>query len=182
MTYYGNRGMTLESLITYVNKRYREIGIGVIEKQHTHFMPIRNGKGEIVSCKVEEKATVDFMGRLGKTPIAIETKHTKIKNIRFDTVQDHQARFLDDFTQDNAGIGLVVISYNLNTFYAIPWAFWREAREAWIKDPKSKRTVEFDGEIWTTPGKASVTEAELLPSWEVEMGGKYGLDYLRRYI
>lgn len=186
MTYYGNRGMTLESLVTYVNKRYREMGIGVIEKQHTHFIPIRNGKGDVVSCKVEEKATVDFMGRLGPTPVAIETKHTKTDSIRWDAVQDHQSAFLTDFCAKGEGISLVLVSFDLKRFYAVPWECWKAARDAWReaqrKGVRTAETIYLLDYDWETNGKASVKASDLLDEWEVEMGGRVGLDYLRRYI
>ena len=180
--YTGNRGRSLEEFITYANRRYRSSGQGIIEKQHTHFIPIRDRTGRVCSVKVEEKATVDFMGRIGSTPVAIEAKHTKQKSIRFDAVQDHQAAFLDDFVRKGAGIGLVLVSFNLDAFYAIPWAFWREARNAWRQVPKEKRKVTIEGTTWITPGKASVKQEELLPEWKVEVGGTIGLDYLAKYI
>ena len=178
---YGNRGQSFEELIIYANELYRYRGIAVIVKQPTEFKPIRNAYGQIVSCKVEKKATVDFIGRIGSRPIAIEAKETKVDLIRFDRVADHQARFLDDFTRDDAGDGIVLVSFSQNVCYAVPWAFWRAARDAWEKKPKSKVTVEHKGQIWTTTGKASVKESELLPEWRVNVGGRFGLDYLASY-
>lgn len=188
-TYTGNRGMDLESFITYASRRYRTLGIAVIEKQHTHFTPLWDRKTKrIVSCKVEEKATVDYMGRVGSTPIAFEAKSTQNDRIRYDEVENHQAEFLDDFTADCNGIGFVLVSFNLNTFYMIPWQFWKTARNAWKEaQRKGKRkaniySVTFEGQEWITNGMASVKESELLPEWEVKMDGKVGLDYLRRYL
>lgn len=178
---YANRGQTLEFFIKYANRAYRDLGIAVISKQPTEFIPLRDATGRIVSCKVASKATVDFIGRVGSRPIAIEAKETRTDNIRFDRVEDHQAEFMDDYTRDEAGDGVVLVSFNLDHFYAIPWAFWKAAREAWIKKPKSKLTIEYKGQTWTTPGKASVKRAELLPEWEVKTGGRVGLDYLAAY-
>ena len=188
MAYTGNRGMSLEALIEFANNSYRLHGLGLISKQHTHFVPIRNHKGQIVNCKVDEKATVDFVGRIGSRPVAAEAKLTKQKRIRYQEVKHHQALFLDDFTKDEAAIGLVVISYNLDSFYAIPWPFWKAASDAWEKairygEKKAEKvTVTFNGQSWTTNGMASVKEEELLPEWKVTIGGKIGLDYLARYI
>ena len=178
---YGNRGQSFEDLIIYANQIYQYRGVAVIAKQPTEFKPIRNAYGQIISCKVEKKATVDFIGRVGTRPIAIEAKETQSKYIRFDRVADHQARFLDDFIRDDAGEGVVLVSFSLNTCYAVPWPFWKAARDAWIKQPKSKVTVEYKGQTWTTPGKASVNESELLPEWSVTIGGRYALDYLSPY-
>ena len=193
MTYYGNRGMTFESLITFANKRYREQGIAIIEKQHTHFTPIRDGRGNIVTCKVEEKATVDFMGRVGSRPIAIEAKHTKTDSIRWDAVQDHQAAFLTDFCAKGEGTSVVLVSFDLKRFYAVPWACWKSGRDAWQEaQRKGQRKAEIiehraydkNGgfKVWTTNGKASLKAEDLLPDWEIPMGGRTGIDYLRRYL
>ena len=48
MANYANRGMSLESFVEFANARYRHYGIAVVEKQHTHFTPIRNRQGKIV--------------------------------------------------------------------------------------------------------------------------------------
>lgn len=181
MTIYANRGRSLEDFITYANKRYQAEGKAVVHKVPTPFIPIRDRKGRVVSCKVQEKSITDYLGRVGSRPIAAEAKHTKQKSIRFDAVQDHQAAFLDDFTAGGEGIGLVVISFNLDSFYAIPWAFWKEARDLWRTAPKTKKTVTFE-ETWTTPGKASVKEEELLPEWKVKVGGTIGLNWLDKYL
>lgn len=194
MTYYGNRGRTFEEFITFANKRYREMGAAVVWKVPTPFLPIRNGRGEIVSCKVEEKSCVDYLGRVGDRPIAIEAKHIKGDSIRWDAVQEHQSDFLTDFCAKDDGISLVVVSFGLGRFYAVPWQAWKLGRDAWQEaQRKGQRKAEIkeiiacvddNGKdvVWSTNGKASVKENELLDEWEVTMGGKYGLDYLRRYI
>lgn len=179
---YANRGQSLEQFIKYANARYQLVGEATIVKIPTEILPIRDGRGRVVNAKVCSKSTVDFIGRVQSTPVAIEAKHTKQKSLRFDAVQDHQAAFLDDFVRGGAGIGLVLVSFNLDAFYAIPWAFWREARNAWRMEPKEKRKVTIDGTTWITPGKASVKQEELLPEWKVEVGGTIGLDYLAKYI
>ena len=182
MVTHANRGQDLETFIRYANSRYRATGEAIITKQPTEFLPIRDRRGVVVSCKVAEKSTVDFIGRVRNRPLAMEAKRTKGDSIRWAEVKDHQAAFLTDFMGNGEGISLVVVSFDLRTFYAVPWAFWEAARTAWIKNPKSKVTVTHNGTTWTTNGKASVKESELLPEWEVKMGGRIGLDYLRKYI
>lgn len=185
---YANRGQTLEQMIRYTNDRYINDGLAAVCKIPTEILPIRNASGHIVSAKVCEKSTVDFIGRVGTMALAAEAKETRSDSIRFDAVQDHQASFLTAYKGQNEGISLVVISFSLNSFYSVPWPFWKAARDAWKeaqrlrKRKAEKITVTFDGETWTTPGKASVREEELHPGWKVELGGRYGLDYLRRYI
>lgn len=183
MTVYANRGMSFEEYITYANQRYRAAGIAVVEKQHTLFKPLRNGYGKIVGCKVEEKATVDFMGRYRNIPVAIEAKHTSSNRIKFSEVKDHQAEFLDDFTDGKygSGFGAVLVSFNLERFFLVPWEFWKAGRDSWIKSKgKPQITINRYGFLWTTPGKASVSADELLPEWEVKPNNKYGLPYLSK--
>ena len=184
---YANRGQDFEQFLRYVNERYRAEGVAIICKIPTEILPLRDGTGRICSAKVCSKSTVDYIGRVGSVPFAAEAKETKGDSIRFDAVQEHQAAFLDAYSGQNEAICLVLVSFNLNSFYAVPWAFWKPAREAWVNAQRNNKrkaeqiTITYDGQTWTTPGKASVRESELLPEWKVEMGGQYGLDYLLRY-
>lgn len=187
----ANRGKGFEELISWTNTAYKNLGIGVIVKQYVEMLPIRNGKGQTITCKIGEKSTVDYLGRYGPYPIAIEAKDTQQGNIRFDAVQDHQTRFLEAYTRGGIGIGLVLVSFNLERFYAVPAAFWLPARQAWAEaQRKGKRkaeqiTITKYGQTWTTPGKASVRPEELLPEWEVFPAANCTLHYLKgaeRYI
>lgn len=178
---YSNRGMQLEEFIEYANTRYRNAGIAVVVKQPTPFIPIRNRKGQVVSCKVEQKATVDFMGRYRNIPVAIEAKHTSSDRIRFSEVKDHQAQFLDDFVGENGeGFGAVLVSFKMERFFLVPWQFWSEARNLWKETKGDKGTVIQYGMKWETTGKASVSASEFLPEWEVKPNNKYGLAYLSK--
>lgn len=181
MTVYANRGMTFESYIEYSNARYRANGLGVVVKQPTPFKPIRNRQGKVVSCKVEQKGTVDYLGRYLAIPVAIEAKHTSTDRIRFDAVQDHQAAFLDDFLGlHGEGFGAVLVSFKMERFYLVPWKVWKEPRELWKNSRGSKAIINYHGMRWETTGKASVSADELLPEWEVKQNSKYGLAYLSK--
>lgn len=184
----ANKGQTLEQFIRFANEQYRKTGEAVVTKIPTEFLPIRNAYGQVVNCKVAGKASVDFIGRVRTYPLAAEAKETKEDMIRFDRVEDHQADFLDAFTEHQQGIGIVVVAFNMERFYAVPWQCWREGRDAWKaaqrarKRKAEQRTINYHGQEWTTPGRAGVKECELLPEWKIEVGGRYGLDYLRHYI
>ena len=111
---YSNRGKNFEELIQYTNARYRNSGIAIVEKIPTEFIPIRNKCGNVINCKVDRKAPVDFMGRYRNIPVAIEAKHTSTDRIRFSEVKDHQAQFLNGFVGEHGlGFGAVLVSFKM---------------------------------------------------------------------
>lgn len=178
---YANRGQPFENFIRFANERYQQKGIAMITKQATEFIPIRNSSGKVCNVKVEHKATVDFLGRYKQYPIAIEAKNTSSDSIRFDAVQPHQADYMDAFCNEPGTIGLVLVSFNLQKFYAIPWAFWGEAYDLRVRR-QNKATVRlhaFDEE-WTIPNKMSARIEDMSPLWEVSGHDiTYGLHYLK---
>ena len=175
---YGNRGMTFESLVEFANRQCRQNGEAIVEKQHTLCKPLRNAQGKIVSAKYEEKATVDFVGRIGDRPIAFEAKHCATDKIDLKRVESHQCLFLQNWTEAEKAIGFVIISFCLQKFYIIPWQYWQAAKEA--REHKSKDAVKYSpiDTTWQLTGKASIKRDELPPEWEVKTGGKYGLDWI----
>lgn len=185
---YANRGAPLEEFIRFANERYAHHKVAVIEKLPTEWIPLRNNKGVICGAKVEHKSKVDFIGRYGHIPIAIESKNSNEDNIRFDEVQPHQADYMDAFTEEPGTIGLVLVSFNLKRFFVIPWAFWSMAYEYRVRrnDRNTPVTVSAFGQTWTIPKKFSVRIDELNPSWEIPNHDyTYGLHYLdqvERYI
>lgn len=179
---YANRGQTLEAFIKFANDRYRLKRIAHIEKQNTEFIPIRDRNGKLVSCKVESKATFDFLGRYKSHPIAIEAKNSNTDSIRWDRVEENQADDMDAFTAEPGTIGLVVVSFNLKRFFVIPWAFWQAAYNARVRPGASRTkpvTVTAHGQTWTIPPKNSVRADELLPEWEIPNHDyDFGIHYL----
>ncbi|MCD8308917.1 MAG: Holliday junction resolvase RecU [Clostridia bacterium] len=177
----ANRGKSLEDFLKFAHQKYQQSGIACVHKVPTEFIPLRNGSGAIVSCKVEEKSCVDYLGRYKGTPVAVEAKHEEGKRISFSRVEPHQAAYLDDFTREPNAVGLVIVSFSLRRFFAVPWVFWKTAREAWEKRTGAKAeriTVKAYGWEWTTPGMASTAPEQLLPEWEIKTGGMAGLPYL----
>lgn len=180
----ANRGKPFEDFLKFVHQRYQQTGIACIHKVPTEFIPIRDAHGKICSCKVEEKSCVDYLGRYKDTPVAVEAKHEESERIAFDRVEPHQSNYMDDYTRDPAAVGIVIVSFGLRRFFAVPWIFWKTAREAWIRKPNPKArkceqiTVEAHGYKWTTTGKASASAVDFLPEWEIKPGGATGLSYL----
>lgn len=180
----ANRGKPFEDFLKFVHQNYQQRGIACVHKVPTEFIPIRNWEGKVCDCKVEEKSCVDYLGRYKSTPVAVEAKHTEQDRIKFSEVQDHQADYMDDYTKDPAAVGIVIVSFSLRRFFAVPWIFWKTARDAWIRKPNQNSrkcdqiTVEAYGYTWTTTGMASASADELLPEWEIKTGGASGLPYL----
>lgn len=180
---YANRGQPLETFIRFANTRYKQRKIAVIGKVPTEFIPLRDRTGRVVGAKVEEKSSVDFLGRYKQYPIAIEAKHTEEDSIRFDRVEPHQADYMDEFTAEPGTIGFVVVSFRLQRFFAIPWAFWQAAYNARVRPGSSRTTpvrAEAFGQSWDIPKKNSVRIEEIPPQWEISGHDTgYGLHYLR---
>lgn len=180
---YANRGVPLEEFIKFANDRYRNKRLAHIEKLCTEFIPLRNRAGKIVGCKVEHKASFDFLGRYKGHPIAVEAKNSNEPSIRWDRIEEHQANDMDSFTAEPGTIGLVVVSFNLKRYFAIPWVFWQAAYNARVR-PGANRTapvtVSAFGQTWTIPKKNSVRAEELNPEWEIPNHDyEFGIHYLR---
>lgn len=130
---HANRGVLLEDLIELANQQYRKKGIAVIHKVPSKWIPIRNGKGKIVSAKIDEKAAVDFIGRYGGTPIAFDAKSVaKDDKWYFRFMPDHQFEFLKDWHKDGAKSFLLIGFWKTEEFFVIPFEFLEEKRTVWL--------------------------------------------------
>ena len=185
----ANRGQPFEEFLRFANDRYKQKKIAVIDKLPTEFIPIRDRYGRVCNVKVEEKSKVDFIGRYKHYPIAIEAKHSEDQSIRWDRVGNHQADYMDDFTAEAGTIGLVVLSFGLKRFFAIPWVFWQAAYNARVRPGAtrtSRVTVSAFGETWDIPRKNSLRMDEIPAAFEIPNHDyTFGLHYLQnaeRYI
>ena len=179
---YANRGRAFETYINYASSRYEHRKEALIQKIPTEFIPLRDRNGRIYSVKVEHKSTVDYIGRYKQYPIAMEAKNTNSGTIRFDEVQPHQAEYLDKFTQQPGTIGLVLVSFNLEQFFAIPWAFWGAAYDLRVRrdDRKTPKQIKAFGEQWDIPTKKSARIDDLNPLWRISGNDTtYGLNFLK---
>jgi len=180
----ANRGKPFEDFLKYVHQRYQHEGTACVHKVPTEFIPLRGYDGKIVNCKVEEKSCVDYLGRFRSVPVAVEAKHEEGTRISFSRVEPHQAEYMDDYTKDPGAAGIVVVSFSLRRFFAVPWVFWKAARDAWAEKPNPKSTkcerrkVNAYGWEWETPGMASASPEQFHPDWEIKTGGTTGLPYL----
>lgn len=133
MNIYANRGVALEDLIEISNKQYRKKKIAVIHKVPSKWLPIRNGKGKIISAKIEEKASLDFLGRYKDIPIAFDAKSvTKDDKWYFRNLYEHQYEFLRDW---HTGVSLSFILlgfWKTEEFFVLPFEFIDERRNIWL--------------------------------------------------
>jgi len=180
----ANRGKPFEDFLKFVHRQYQNKKIACVHKVPTEFIPLRDHTGKVVNCKVEEKSCVDYLGRYRSIPVAVEAKHEEGDRIAFDRVEPHQATYMDDYIADPAAVGIVIVSFGLRRFFAVPWEFWKAARDAWIYKPDRKarkceqKTINARGFTWTTPGRASASPDDFHPAWEIKTGGASGLPYL----
>lgn len=178
----ANRGKPFEDFLLFVHDAYQRKGTAVVHKVPTEFIPLRDSAGRIFNVKVERKSCVDYLGRYGPTPVAVEAKHTEDDRIRFDRVEDHQADYMDDWVRDPQAVGIVLISFSLRRFFAVPWPAWKAARDECRATPPRHKPVsvpvKYAGVFWDTPRAASVSADELPEEWEIKTGGATGLPYL----
>lgn len=178
---YANRGRTFEEFIRFANDRYKHTGLAMVEKIPTEFIPIRDNYGRIRSAKVEQKSTVDFIGRYKSHPLAMEAKNTTTDTIRFDRVERHQFDFLRGFNESEGVITLILLSFDLRQFYVVPWVFWQRAYEERVikGERNTPLTVYAHGVEWDIPRKLSVRQEEIPDVFAVTGNHTvYGLHYL----
>lgn len=177
---YANRGRTFEDFVRFANQRYDQTGLAMIEKIPTEFLPIRDRSGRICTAKVERKSTVDFIGRYKNHPIALEAKNAT-DTMRFDRVESHQFEYLTRFNRSEGVITLVLVSFDLRRFYAIPWEFWQAAYEERVLkgNRTTNLTVHAYGVTWDIPKKYSFRAEDVPDVFEVPSNHTiYGLHYL----
>ena len=176
---HANRGQPFEDFLAFVHARYQSTGIACVHKVPTEFIPLRDRTGKVCNAKVEHKSCVDYLGRYKSTPVAVEAKHTENDRILFSRVEPHQAEYMDDFCKYPEAVGIILVSFKLQRFFAVPWQFWKQARDAWeAGSGKTSYPVKAYGWNWDTPGMASASTAQLHPEWEIKTGGTSGLPYL----
>ena len=182
---HANRGMDFENLLESVHERYAQKKIAIIQKVPTEFIPLRGYDGKIVGCKVAKKSIVDYLGRYKNIPVAVEAKRVDADRITYNEVEKHQACFMDDFCWQGNAKGIVIVSFRLKDFYAIPWDYWREAYYAWNhrKDQSKRscenRTVKWNGKEYVTNGKGGIDKDEIPKEWKIELAQELILPYLQ---
>lgn len=148
----GLRGSTLEDLINHTNERYREKGLGLIQKIPTPITPITIDKEHrhITLAYFDQKSTVDYIGAVQGIPVCFDAKECAANTFPLQNVHAHQVDFMKEF-EAQGGISFIILSYTeRREMYYLPFAdlyrFWQRMQEG---------------------GRKSFTYEELDKSWEI---------------
>lgn len=119
----GLRGSTLEELINITNEKYREKGIGLIQKIPTPIKPVTLDKEtrHITLAYFEQKSTVDYIGVVQGIPICFDAKECNTETFPIQNIHKHQVEFMKEF-ENQKGIAFLIIYYtNINEIYYLPF-------------------------------------------------------------
>lgn len=157
----ANRGRPLELLVVQANAAYRARGLAVIHKVPSAWVPLRRN-GVVVSAKVEEKASVDFLGHAlppgsaAAVPVAFDTKEVaRGDRWPLSKLEPHQYAYLRDCARTGALAFVLLGFWELRRFYVLGFGELERRWSAWKSGgPASVRADE--------PGLAEVRFADYL--------------------
>lgn len=119
-------GKSFEEVIDISCKHYGNIGMAIIEKTPEPMKVLGKGDhGRFPAC-FEKKAQPDYKGVLYKgQAIIFEAKATEKDRIKKEAVTPEQFESLDSHWKIQA-IVFVLVSFQLERYYRVPWGTWRE--------------------------------------------------------
>lgn len=124
----GLRGSNLEEYINLTNEKYREHGLGLVQKIPTPIKPVEldSQNGNIKKAYFEERSTVDYIGVVQGYPICFDAKETNMKSFPMKNIHDHQMNFMNDFEKQE-GIAFFIINFSaFNKMVLVPYSFVKE--------------------------------------------------------
>lgn len=124
-------GKVFEKYIERSCIRYRTLGLADIKKTPEPMRPVGvlNKRMGWFKAVYDKKGQPDFLGTLkGGRSIMIEAKNTDSTLMPFDRIARHQEKDLES-TMRLGGLALVLLSFNLKTFYCIEWSEWIKLKE-----------------------------------------------------
>ncbi len=131
----GLRGSYLEDLINNTNEKYKEMGLGVVQKIPTPITPIKiNPKGkQITLAYFDQKSTVDYIGAVQGYPVCFDAKECKEDRFPLANIHEHQVDFMEHF-EKQGGISFFLIFFSQrDVLYYLPFElfkfFWDRAKE-----------------------------------------------------
>ena len=123
ITFYGNRGMTLEEDINLTNEYYKEKNIALIYKKPIPIKVLRTNetKTRIKDGFYEQKSTLDYSGIYQEKYIEFDAKETNSKtSFPLSNIHTHQINHIKDVLFYK-GIVFLIIRFNiLNKTYILP--------------------------------------------------------------
>lgn len=161
----GLRGSTLEELINITNDKYREKGIGLIQKIPTPIKPVTLDKEtrHITLAYFEQKSTVDYIGVVQGIPVCFDAKECNTETFPLQNIHKHQVEFMKEF-ENQKGIAFLIIYYtNINEMYYLPF---KKLEEFYLRSEnggrKSFRFEEIDKDYRITSKGVPVHYLETL--------------------
>lgn len=124
----GLRGSSLEEFINLTNIKYREHGIGLIQKIPTPIKPVEldPANGNIKKAYFEERSTVDYIGIVQGFSICFDAKETNMKRFPLKNIHQHQLDFMEDFVKQE-GIAFFIMYFSaFDKTLLVPYKFVRE--------------------------------------------------------
>ena len=115
VTFYGNRGMTLEEDINITNEYYKEENIALIHKKPIPIkvLKINSSKTRILDGFYEKKSTLDYNGVYQGKYIEFDAKETNNKtSFPLANVHDHQIEHINNVLC-HGGIIFLIVRFNL---------------------------------------------------------------------
>ena len=123
ITFYGNRGMTLEEDINLTNEYYKEKKIALIYKKPIPIKVLKTNetKTRIKDGFYEQKSTLDYSGIYQEKYIEFDAKETNSKtSFPLSNIHEHQINHIKDVLFYK-GIVFLIIRFNiLNKTYILP--------------------------------------------------------------
>ena len=115
ITFYGNRGMTLEEDINLTNEYYKENNIALIYKKPIPIKVLKTNstKTRIQDGFYEKKSTLDYSGIYQEKYIEFDAKETNSKtSFPISNIHEHQIKHIKSVLQYK-GITFLIIRFNL---------------------------------------------------------------------
>ena len=123
ITFYGNRGMTLEEDINLTNEYYKEKNIALIYKKPIPIKVIKTNetKTRIKDGFYEQKSTLDYNGIYQEKYIEFDAKETNSKtSFPLSNIHEHQINHIKEVLFYK-GIVFLIVRFNiLNKTYILP--------------------------------------------------------------
>ncbi len=143
----GLRGSALEEYINLTNTKYRDHGLGLVQKIPTPIKPVELDpvRGNIKKAFFEERSTVDYIGLVQGHSICFDAKETKLQRFPLKNIHHHQLAFMEDF-EAQEGIAFFLIYFSAyDRIYFVPFSFIKKRiEEAKTGGPKSIPFGDFE--------------------------------------